>query len=242
MHDTLNYFSREPVHRKYHQHDLTFAMIYHYHENFVLPLSHDEVVHGKGSLRNRMPGDDWQGFANLRALLGYQWLFPGKKLLFMGCEIGQKPEWNANSEVDWWVLNEGPFHKGVQRLVEDMNKLYLREAALWEQDFDYDGFFWVDASDAESSILSFVRQSHDRKSRLLVALNLTPLVRADYRIGLPVGGHWAEVLNSDAEVYGGSNQGNLGGVIAEDYQVHGQPFSAPLRLPPLGIIALKHQG
>ena len=242
MHDTLNYFKREPVHRKYHQHDLTFAMIYHYHENFILPLSHDEVVHGKGSLRHRMPGDDWQGFANLRALLGYQWLFPGKKLLFMGCEIGQKPEWNANGEVDWWVLNEGAFHKGVQRLVEDLNKLYLREAALWEQDYDYDGFFWVDASDAESSILSFVRQSRDRKSRLLVALNLTPLVRADYRIGLPVGGHWAEVLNSDAEVYGGSNQGNLGGVIAEEYQVHGQPFSAPLRLPPLGIIALKHQG
>ncbi len=189
MHDTLGYFGREPVHRKYHQNDLTFAMIYHYHENFILPLSHDEVVHGKGSLRGRMPGDDWQGFANLRALLGYQWLFPGKKLLFMGGEIGQRAEWNENAQLDWWVLNEGPFHRGTQRFVEDLNKLYRREPALWETDYDYEGFFWVDCSNAEQSVISFVRQSRDRKSMILVVLNLTPVPREKYRIGMPRGGH-----------------------------------------------------
>ena len=239
MHDTLNYFGREPVHRKYHQNDLTFAMIYHYHENFILPLSHDEVVHGKGSLRGRMPGDDWQGFANLRALLGYQWLFPGKKLLFMGCEIGQRAEWNANGQVDWWLLEAGPFHRGVQRFVEDLNKLYQREAALWDFDYDHAGFFWMDCSDVENSILSFVRQSENGKSQILIILNLTPVPRFAYRIGLPQGGRWSEVVNSDAEAYGGSNLGNLGGVMADDYKVHGQPFSAEFTIPPLSIIAFK---
>jgi 1,4-alpha-glucan branching enzyme len=241
MHDTLNYFSREPVHRKYHQNDLTFAMVYHYHENFILPLSHDEVVHGKGSLRGRMPGDDWQGFANLRALLGYQWLFPGKKLLFMGGEIGQKPEWNANGEVDWWVLNEGPFHGGMQRFVEDLNRVYQREPALWEQDYDYDGFFWVDCSDVESSILSFVRRSRDHKNHVFVVLNLTPVVRYGYRIGVPRAGRWSELVNSDAGIYGGSNVGNLGGVLADETKMHGQPFSAEFTLPPLSILAFKHE-
>jgi 1,4-alpha-glucan branching enzyme len=239
MHDTLGYFGREPVHRKYHQNDLTFAMIYHYHENFILPLSHDEVVHGKGSLRKRMPGDDWQGFANLRALLAYQWLFPGKKLMFMGGEIGQRSEWNENAQLDWWLLNEGPFHRGTQRFVEDLNKLYTREPALWETDYDYEGFFWIDCTNAEQSVLSFVRQSRDGKSVMLVVLNLTPVPREKYRIGLPRGGHWSEVLNSDAEMYGGSNWGNLGGVTADDYKVHGQPFSAELTLPPLGVVAFR---
>jgi 1,4-alpha-glucan branching enzyme len=239
MHDTLNYFGREPVHRKYHQNDLTFAMIYHYHENFILPLSHDEVVHGKGSLRGRMPGDDWQGFANLRALLGYQWLFPGKKLLFMGCEIGQRAEWNANGQVDWWLLEAGPFHRGIQRFVEDLNKLYQREPALWDLDYDHAGFFWMDCSDVENSILSFVRQSEGGKSQLLIIMNLTPVPRFAYRIGLPQGGRWSEVVNSDAEAYGGSNLGNLGGVVADEYKVHGQPFSAEFTLPPLSIIAFK---
>jgi 1,4-alpha-glucan branching enzyme len=239
MHDTLGYFKREPVHRKYHQNDLTFAMIYHYHENFILPLSHDEVVHGKGSLRGRMPGDDWQGFANLRALLAYQWLFPGKKLMFMGGELGQRAEWNENSQLDWWLLNEGPFHRGTQKFVADLNALYQREPALWETDYDYEGFFWIDCTNSEQSVLSFVRQSRDGKSMMLVVLNLTPVPREKYRIGLPRGGHWSEVLNSDAATYGGGNWGNLGGVTADDYQVHGQPFSAELTLPPLSVVAFK---
>ena len=239
MHDTLGYFGREPVHRKYHQNDLTFAMIYHYHENFILPLSHDEVVHGKGSLRKRMPGNDWQAFANLRALLAYQWLFPGKKLMFMGGEFGQPAEWNENSQLDWWLLNEGPFHQGTQKFVADLNALYQREPALWETDYDYEGFFWIDCTNADQSVLSFVRQSRDGKSVMLIVLNLTPVPRENYRIGLPRGGHWAEVLNSDAERYGGSNWGNLGGVTANEQQVHGQPFSAELTLPPLGVVAFK---
>ncbi len=239
MHDTLGYFKREPVHRRYHQNDLTFAMLYHFHENFILPLSHDEVVHGKGSLRTRMPGDDWQGFANLRALLAYQWLFPGKKLLFMGGELGQRAEWNENSQLDWPLLESGPFHRGTQRFVEDLNRLYQREPALWETDYDYEGFFWVDCSNAEQSVLSFVRQSRCGQSRVLVVMNLTPMPREKYRIGLPCGGHWSEVLNSDAEIYAGSNVGNLGGVTADDYQVHGQPFSAELTLPPLSVVAFR---
>jgi 1,4-alpha-glucan branching enzyme len=186
-----------------------------------------------------MPGDDWQGFANLRALLAYQWLFPGKKLMFMGGELGQRAEWNENSQLDWWLLNEGPFHRGTQRFVEDLNQLYTREPALWETDYDYEGFFWIDCTNAEQSVLSFVRQSRNGKSMILVVLNLTPVPRQKYRIGLPRGGHWSEVLNSDSEIYGGSNQGNLGGVTADEYQVHGQPFSAEMTLPPLGVVAFK---
>jgi 1,4-alpha-glucan branching enzyme len=239
MHDTLRYFSRDPIYRKYHQNDLTFAMLYHHHENFILPLSHDEVVHGKGSLRGRMPGDDWQGFANLRALIGYQWLFPGKKLLFMGGEIGQRAEWNANGELDWWLLEQGPFHVGMQHFVEDLNRLYRTEQAIWHSDYDLDGFYWIDCSDNESSILSFVRRTSDGSSELAVILNLTPAPRLNYRIGLPKAGRWDEVLNSDAEIYGGGNVGNLGGVITDNYKVHNQPFSAPMTLPPLSIVVFK---
>jgi 1,4-alpha-glucan branching enzyme len=235
MHDTLNYFQRDPVYRKYHQNDLTFAMLYHHHENFVLPLSHDEVVHGKGSLLGRMPGDDWQRFANLRTLLAYQWMFPGKKLLFMGCEIGQSAEWNANAELDWWLLGAGPYHRGLQRLIEDLNKLYQSERALWEGDYDVEGFFWMDCSDHEGSVLSFVRQNKERTRQLLVILNLTPVLRSSYRVGLPQGGFWREALNSDSEIYGGSNQGNFGGVTAQEYQIHGQPFSAEFTLPPMSV-------
>ena len=239
MNDTLNYFRRDPVYRKYHQNDLTFAMLYHHHENFILPLSHDEVVHGKGSLRGRMPGDDWQAFANLRALLAYQWLFPGKKLLFMGGEFGQSNEWSANAQLDWWLLDAGPYHRGTQRLVEDLNKLYVAEPALWESDYDHDGFFWVDCSDHEGSVLSFIRQTKGAGSRLLVALNLTPVLRLKYRIGLPSGGFWREVLNSDSEIYGGGNQGNLGGVTAVSHQTHNQPFSAEFTLPPVSVTVFK---
>jgi 1,4-alpha-glucan branching enzyme len=237
MHDTLQYFSRDSVYRKYHQNDLTFAMLYHHHENFILPLSHDEVVHGKGSLIGRMPGDDWQNFANLRTLLGYQWCFPGKQLLFMGGEIGQRGEWSANGSVDWSLLEMGPYHRGLQRFIEDLNRLYRSEPAFWQADHDHEGFFWIDCSDHENSVLSFMRQSPGGASRVLVILNLTPVARYAYRIGLPHGGFWREVLNSDAEVYGGSNVGNQGGVTAEDYKVHNQPYSAPFTLPPLSIVA-----
>ena len=237
MHDTLNYFGREPVHRKYHQNDLTFAMLYHHNENFILPLSHDEVVHGKRSLLGRMPGDDWRRFANLRALLAYQWLFPGKKLLFMGGEIGQSGEWNANGEIDWWLLEAGPFHRGLQQLVEDLNKLYVASPALWQGDYDHAGFYWVDCSDADSSILSFIRQNPDRSNEVAVILNLTPVARKKYRVGLPHPGRWREVINTDAAVYGGSNVGNLGGVISEESAWHNQSFSAEVALPPLGVVA-----
>ncbi|HLX95563.1 MAG TPA: 1,4-alpha-glucan branching protein GlgB [Verrucomicrobiae bacterium] len=239
MHDTLGYFGREPIHRKYHQNDLTFAMLYHHHENFILPLSHDEVVHGKGSLIGRMPGDDWQKFANLRALLAYQWLFPGKKLLFMGGEFGQRAEWNENSQLDWWLLNAGPYHRGLQQFVADLNKLYLAAPGLWQADYDPGGFYWIDCTDRDNSVLSFVRQTADGSNPLAVILNLTPVLREQYRVGLPRGGKWRELLNSDAAVYGGSNQGNLGVVMAENIPCHNQLCSAEFRLPPLGVLVLK---
>jgi 1,4-alpha-glucan branching enzyme len=239
MHDTLRYFSLDPVFRKYHQNDLTFAMLYHHHENFVLPLSHDEVVHGKGSLLGRMPGDDWQRFANLRMLLAYQWLFPGKPLLFMGGEFGQSAEWNSNAGLDWGLLDQGPYHRGVQRLVQDLNTLYLAEAALHESDYDPGGFYWIDCADHSNSVLSFARQNAKRSSELVVIMNLTPVPRICYRIGVPRGGEWREVLNSDAAVYGGSNLGNFGGISAQAVNVHSQPWSAEFTLPPLGALVFK---
>ena len=239
MHDTLDYFHLDPVYRKYHQNALTFAMIYHYHENFILPLSHDEVVHGKGSLHRRMPGDDWQKFANLRTLLGYQWLFPGKKLLFMGCEIGQDNEWNENGQIDWWLLDAGPFHRGLQRFVEDLNNLYRRTPSLWQADFDYSGFYWIDCSDNENSVLSFVRQKNDGSEPVAVILNLTPVARPNYRLGLPRAGKWKEILNSDAGIYGGSNKGNFGEVYAHEHKCHNQHHSAEIYLPPMSVIAFK---
>ena len=239
MHDTLLYFSHDPVHRKYHQNDLTFAMLYHHHENFILPLSHDEVVHGKRSLLGRMPGDDWQRFANLRTLLGYQWLFPGKKLLFMGCEFGQSGEWNANSELDWKLLEAGPYHRGLQRFVEDLGKLYRAEPALWKGDYDTDGFRWIDNSDHLNSVISFLRQDAEHFHELVVIMNLTPVPRLRYRVGLPRPGAWRELLNSDAAVYGGSNMGNAGGVTAADKPCHNQPCSAEFILPPLSILVFR---
>jgi 1,4-alpha-glucan branching enzyme len=214
-------------------------MIYHYHENFILPLSHDEVVHGKLSLIGRMPGDDWQKFANLRTLLGYQWLFPGKKLLFMGDEFGQSHEWNENSQLDWWLLDAGPFHRGLQKFVEDANKLYAKTSALWSADYDHAGFYWIDASDNQNSVLSFIRQNADGSNPLAVILNLTPVLRQNYRLGLPRAGKWKEVLNSDAGIYGGGNQGNYGEVFAREHKSHGQNFSAEITLPPLSIVAFQ---
>ena len=239
MHDTLEYFKRPPIHRKYHQNDLTFAMIYHHHENFILPLSHDEVVHGKGSLLGRMPGDDWQRFANLRVLLGYQWMFPGKMLTFMGGEIGQSGEWQANGQVNWDLLAAGPYHKGVQKLVADLNQLYRAEPCLWQADFETAGFAWIDASDNQNSVISFLRRATEPVGMLVVILNLTPVPRLNYRIGLPQPGQWNEVFNSDAAIYGGSNVGNLGGVTATEDECHGQPCAAGFTLPPLSIIAFK---
>jgi 1,4-alpha-glucan branching enzyme len=186
-----------------------------------------------------MPGDDWQRFANLRTLLSYQWLFPGKKLLFMGGEIGQSPEWNANGTVEWWLLEAGPYHKGVQRMMEDLNRLYQQEPALWDADHDHEGFYWLDCSDAESSVLSFVRQSKDHASQLAIILNFTPVVRSPYRIGLPHACPWREVFNSDASIYGGSNQGNWGHVTAGNFPYHNQQHSAVVTLPPLGVVVFK---
>jgi len=239
MHDTLDYFSLDPVYRKYHQNSLTFAMLYGYHENFTLPLSHDEVVHGKGSLLGRMPGDDWRRFASLRTLLGYQWLFPGKMILFMGCEFGQSAEWNANGELDWWLLEAGPYHRGVQQFVVDLNQLYQASPALWQADHDPKGFQWIDCSDHNNSVLSFLRQDTEGRSQLAVILNLTPVPRKNYRLGLPHPGKWREVLNSDAAAYGGSNMGNLGGVVAVESKAHGHPWSAEFTLPPMSVLAFQ---
>jgi len=239
MHDTLGYFKHEPIHRKYHQNDLTFAMLYHHNENFILPLSHDEVVHGKGSLIRRMPGDDWQKFASLRALLAYQWLFPGKKLLFMGCEIGQSAEWNENGQLDWWLLDAGPYHRGLQKFVEDLNKLYTGASGLWQGDYDHAGFYWIDCTDRDNSVLSFARQNADGSNPLVIILNLTPVPRPNYRIGLPRAGKWREALNSDAAIYAGSNKGNLGGVTAQNVPCHSQQQSAQFFLPPMSAMVFQ---
>jgi 1,4-alpha-glucan branching enzyme len=239
MHDTLGFFKREPIHRQFHHNELTFAMLYHASENFVLPLSHDEVVHGKGTLLGRMPGDDWQRFANLRCLLAYQWFFPGKKLLFMGGELGQAREWNHNAELDWDLLHQGPYHAGTLRLVQDLNALYREHPPLWEGDYDSNGFRWVDCSDHRQSVLSFLRCRPDGTDPILVVLNLTPVLRTNYRVGLPLPGRWEEIFNSDSQAYAGSNQGNLGGVDAEPTPHHGFPFSAPFTLPPLSVVAFE---
>jgi 1,4-alpha-glucan branching enzyme len=245
MHDTLDYMSRDPVHRSYHHGRLTFRAIYAFTENFVLPLSHDEVVHGKGSLLGKMPGDDWQKFANLRALYGYMYTQPGKKLLFMGGELAQWREWNHDRELDWHLL-EHHHHAGIHAWVRDLNHFYRLEPAAHELDFDPAGFEWLDADDAWNSVLSYVRKSRPqadgaRQDELLVICNFTPLVRENYRVGVPGVGLWREILNSDAEVYGGSGIGNYGGVESVPVPSHGRPHSLNLRLPPLGVLVLKYQ-
>jgi 1,4-alpha-glucan branching enzyme len=238
MHDTLDYFSKNPIFRKYHHNELTFSLWYAFWENFVLALSHDEVVHGKKSLLGRMPGDDWQKFANLRLLYGYMFGHPGKKLLFMGAEIGQWQEWNHDTSLQWHLLESGP-HQGVQRLIRDLNALYTAETALWEIDFTQEGFEWIDAGDWEGSIISFVRK--DRSGgMILVVCNFTPVVRHHYRVGVPKGGFWKEVLNTDAPEYGGTGQGNPPGVTAEHIACLGREFSLSLTIPPLAVTFLKH--
>jgi 1,4-alpha-glucan branching enzyme len=237
MHDTLDYFQRDPVHRSYHHHQLTFALVYAFSENFVLPLSHDEIVHGKGSLISKMPGDRWQKFANLRALYAYMWAHPGKKLLFMGGELGQEAEWSEERSVDWHLLERAD-HAGVQSLVRDLNRVYRSRPALWEVDFEASGFQWLEPNDASNNVLAFARRSADGSDVVVCVCNLSPVPREGYRLGMPRAGRWVEALNTDSTYYGGSDVGNLGGVLAEEHGWHDQPYSAEVTLPPLGAVWL----
>jgi 1,4-alpha-glucan branching enzyme len=238
MHDSLNYFKNDPVHRKYHHDELTFSLWYAFHENFALPLSHDEVVHGKSSLIGRMPGDAWQQFANLRLLFAWMWGHPGKKLLFMGCEFGQRREWTHDGSLEWHVLEADTRHAGVQKWVADLNREYKANDALFRKDFSQDGFQWIARTDWEQSVVAFLRKT-ENSPPVLVILNFTPVPRLGYRVGVPHGGRWLEVLNSDAPDYGGSGVGNFGGVQAEARAWDGQSHSVALSLPPLGAIFLK---
>jgi len=238
MHDTLEFLCKDPLYRKYLHNRLTFSLLYAFSENFVLPLSHDEVVHGKGSLLGRMPGGTWQMFANLRLLLGYMYASPGKKLLFMGGEFGQRGEWNHDRSLDWHLLDGGQ-HQGIQRWVRDLNRLCRAEPTLHELDFQPEGFEWIDFGDWEQSVVGFLRKGRNAGERLLAAFNFTPVPRHGYRLGVPIGGHWHEVLNSDASVYGGSGMGNLGGVETAHSQSHGRPYSLAVTLPPLAAVIFK---
>ncbi|MGB6604864.1 MAG: 1,4-alpha-glucan branching protein GlgB [Steroidobacteraceae bacterium] len=239
MHDTLKYFQLDPVHRRFHHSRLTFSIWYAFSENFVLPLSHDEVVHGKGALLGKMPGDEWQQFAGLRLLFGYMWTHPGKKLLFMGGEFAQRREWQHDESLEWHVL-QYPLHAGVQRWVRDLNRLYRASAALYELDFTDAGFQWIDCDDADMSVIAFLRKD-GAGTPLLVACNFTPVPRDAYRLGVPRGGRWHERLNSDAREYGGSGRGNLGAIEATGTSAHGQSHSLLLHLPPLAVVVLTPQ-
>ncbi|HEX5069856.1 MAG TPA: 1,4-alpha-glucan branching protein GlgB [Vicinamibacterales bacterium] len=238
MHDILTYVSKDPVYRRWEHQHLTFSMLYAFNENFVLPFSHDEVVHGKGSMMQKVPGDEWQKTATLRTLYGYMFAHPGKKLLFMGNEIGQWREWNHDDSVDW-SITANPLHAGLQRFVQDLNRLYRREPALHEIDFEPPGFEWIDCNDHEASVISLVRRAADPADWLLAVFNWTPVGRQGYRVGVPIAGHYAELLNSDAAIYGGSNAGNEGGRDTEPIAAHGHDQSLNLTLPPLGALIFK---
>jgi len=242
MHDLLTYMTKDPIHRKYHHHNLTFGLLYAWHENFILPLSHDEVVHGKGSLHGKMPGDDWQKFANLRVFFTFMYGHPGKKLLFMGGEFGQTHEWNHDTSLDWHLLEMGPYHRGLQQLVQDLNTLYRTEPALHQVDFEPAGFRWIDCNDWEGSVISFLRRARNPENFLVFVCNFTPVVRHGYRIGVPRGGFYRERLNTDLYPYGGSNVGNGEGVWAEDIAQHGFAHSISLTLPPLAALVLQPEG
>jgi len=237
MHDTLSYMGKDPLFRRFHHHQMTFGMLYAFHENFVLPISHDEVVHGKGSLLGKMNGDEWQKFAGLRAYLGFMWGYSGKKLLFMGCEFGQWQEWNHDTGLEWQAL-EAPRHQGVQRLVRDLNRVYRNEPALHQVDFDWSGFQWIDANDSDNSVFSFVRYAKDPKDFVVVVCNLTPVVHHGYRIGVPQAGPYRELINSDLEIYGGSGVGN-GAVVALNEPCHAFGAALTLTLPPLAALILQ---
>jgi 1,4-alpha-glucan branching enzyme len=241
MHDTLQYFRRDPIHRRFHHNELTFRSLYMFSENFVLSLSHDEVVHGKGSLLDKMSGDVWQKFANLRLLYSYMYAQPGKKLLFMGCEFGQWREWRHDGSLDWHLL-EFSSHRGLLDLLADLNRIYINEPAMHELDSDPAGFEWVDASDAEGSSYSFIRRDRSNGDQILAVFNATPVPRIGYRIGVPRGGWWQEIFNSDSEHYWGSGVGNAGGAMAEEHHSHGRPFSLNINLPPLGALFFKSGG
>ena len=238
MHDTLEYMSKDPIYRRYYQNKITFSLVYAFSENFVLPLSHDEVVYGKGSMVRKMPGDDWQKFANLRLLYGYMWGHPGKKLLFMGDDFGQWAEWSHDRSLDWHLL-EHPLHSGLRRWVRDLNTFYRGQPSLYEVDFEPSGFEWVDCGDFEGSVISFLRRARNSDDATLFICNFTPVPRHNYRVGAPVNGYWTEALNSDAPLYGGSGQGNSGGVEAVPLPLHGRPYSLNLTIPPLGVLVLR---
>lgn len=238
MHDVLNYMSQDPVFRTYHQNEITFSLVYAFAENFVLPFSHDEVVYGKGSMIRKMPGDDWQKFANLRLLYGFMFGHPGKKLLFMGDEFGQWSEWNHDASLEWNLLDH-PSHAGLRRWVRDLNTLYRGEPLLHTTDFNSAGFEWVDCKDFQRSIISFLRRGQNPNDQLLFVCNFTPVVRQNYRVGAPLEGYWKEILNSDAPLYGGSGQGNFGGLSTVPLPIHGRPFSLNMTLPPLGIVIFR---
>jgi 1,4-alpha-glucan branching enzyme len=237
MHDTLDYMGQDPIHRKYHHHEMTFGLHYAFSENFVLPLSHDEVVHGKGSMLGRMPGDRWQKFANLRAYYGFMWGHPGKKLLFMGGEFGQEREWNHDQSLDWHLLDD-PMHEGLRRLVADLNRLYRSEPGLHQRDCVPEGFQWIEGGDAENNVFSFVRHGGEGAKPVVVVANMAPVLREGYRIGVPSAGRWREALNSDAALYGGSGAGNGGTLRATDHGLHGFPASLSLTVPPLATLFL----
>jgi 1,4-alpha-glucan branching enzyme len=237
MHDTLQYFQQDPIYRRYHHHELTFSLLYAFSENYILPLSHDEVVHGKGSLIGKMPGDRWQKFANLRTLYAYMWAHPGKKLLFMGGELAQEAEWSHARSLDWHLLERAD-HAGVQSLVRDLNRLYREEPALWELDSDPAGFWWLEPNDADRNVIAFARASRDGQRVLVFVANLSPAPQTSYRLGLPRAVRWREALNTDSTFYGGSDVGNLGGVVPEPIPWHNQPVSAEVTLPPLAALWL----
>lgn len=241
MHDVLDYISKDPIYRKHRHDQLTFSIWYSFFENFILALSHDEVVYGKGSLLGKMPGDDWQKFASLRLLIGFMYTHPGKKLLFMGGEFGQRREWTHQESLEWHLLQYLP-HQGVQKWVKDLNIFYGREPALYELDFEREGFEWIDYSDWEKSVISFLRKGKSSENIVLVVCNFTPVVRSDYRIGVSAGGLWKEILNSDGREYGGSGHGNFGGVKADPIKIHGRQHSISLTLPPLSILVFKKEG
>jgi 1,4-alpha-glucan branching enzyme len=239
MHDTLAYMARDPVHRKHHQGEMTFGLAYAFNENFVLPISHDEVVHGKGSLLNKMPGDRWQQFANLRAFMGYMFAHPGKKLLFMGCEFAQDAEWNFNQSLDWHLLDHAP-HAGMQRLVRDLNQFYRATPALYQQDFVPEGFEWIEHNDSERSVVSFIRRGRGSNTLVVAVCNFTPNVWNGYRLGVPQAGNYVERLNTDSVHYGGSNVGTpLGIATADNTPHHSKPYSVLLNLPPLATVLLE---
>jgi len=240
MHDMLDYFSNDPIHRKYHHNHITFSLLYAFTENFVLPVSHDEVVYGKRSLLSKMPGDEWRQFANLRAFLAYMWAHPGKKLLFMGQEIGQRDEWNNEGGTPWEVL-EFPFHKGVQTLARELNRLYRANPAMYQVDFHYSGFEWVDFHDWDNSVIAFIRRAEDPADWVLFCCNFTPVVRQGYEFGVPEEGFYEEILNTDAEMFGGSNVGNGGLVSSRPVPKHDRPFSIAVTLPPLAVVAFRRR-